>query len=62
MSNDFELMYKHPKNVSRKFEKDGSSDLTILNVDFTSVGKWGNEQTDRHTMNVELPWQKNPPY
>ena len=39
IENYLEIVYKHPKNVSRKFEEDGSSDLTILNVDFTSVGK-----------------------
>ena len=43
------LVYKHPKNVSRKFEKDSSSRTGDIIDTLISVRKWGNEQTDRHT-------------
>ena len=44
--NNWELMYKHPRNISRKFELaypvlEISTIITIL------VSKWGNEQPDK---------------
>ena len=52
--NHFELIYKHPKNISRKFEN-GSSPRTGVITDYLiSVGNWGNEQTDRHTRILKL--------
>ena len=28
-------------------------DLAISNIDLISVGEWGNEKTDRYTINLE---------
>ena len=47
----FEVLYKNPRNVSRKFEKK----IAHLELDIIiSVRKRGNEQTDRHTRNPKL--------
>ena len=52
--NYLELVYKHPKNVSRKFEKDSSSRTGDITDNLFSVRKWGNEQTNRHTKKLKL--------
>ena len=52
--NYLELVYKHPKNVFRKFEKDSSSRIRDITDNLFSVRKWGNEQNDRHTRNLKL--------
>ena len=49
-----ELVYKHPRNVSRKFEKDSSSRTGDITDNLFSVRMWGNEKTDRHTRNLKL--------
>ena len=54
--NYLEVVYKHPKNISRKFEKDRSSWTGDITDNLFSVRKWGNEQTDRHTRNLKLFW------
>ena len=50
------LMYKHPKNIFGKFEKDSSSRTEDINDNLFSVRKWGNVQTDRHTRYLKLFW------
>ena len=52
--NFWELVYKHPQNISRKFEKDSSSRTGVITENIFSVRKQGNEQTDRHTRNLKL--------
>ena len=52
--NYLELMCKHCRNVSRKFEKDSSSWSGDIIYTLISVRKWGLEQTDRHTRNLKL--------
>ena len=47
-------MYKHPWNISRKFEKESSSRTGDIIDTLISVRKWGNEQTDRKTKNLKL--------
>ena len=47
--NHLELVYKHPGNVSRKFEKDSLSRTRDITDNLILVRKLGNEQTDRHT-------------
>ena len=49
-----ELMYKHPRNVSRKFEKASSSKTGDILDTLISVRMWGHEQTDRQTRYLEL--------
>ena len=49
IGNYLELVYKHPRNVSRKFEKDSSSRTEDITDNVFSVRKWSNEWTDRHT-------------
>ena len=52
--NYLELVYKHPQNISRKFEKDSSSRTGVITDNLFSVRKWGNKQTERHTKNMKL--------
>ena len=47
--NYLELVYKHSKNVSRKFEKYSSSRTGVVTDNLFSVRKLGNEQPDTHT-------------
>ena len=49
-----ELVYKHPRNVSRKIEKDSSCRTVVITDNIFLVRKWGNEQTDRYTRNLKL--------
>ena len=50
--NFFELVQKHLRNVSRKFENIAHLQLEISKDNLISVRKWGNEHTDRHTRNL----------
>ena len=44
-----ELVYKHPQNISRKFEKDSSSRTGVITDNLYLVRQWDNEQlTDIH--------------
>ena len=52
--NYLKIMNKPPKNISRKFEKDSSSRTGDIIDNLFSVRNWGNEQTDRHTRNLEI--------
>ena len=52
--NYLKLTYKHPLNISRKFEKDSSSRTGDIADNLFSVRKWDNEQTDRHTRYMKL--------
>ena len=54
--NYLELIYKHSRNISRKFEKDSSSRTGDITDNLNSVRNWGNEQTDRHARNLKLFW------
>ena len=47
-------MYKHLRNVSRKFENISLPELEIIKYNLILVWKRGNEQTDRHTRNLKL--------
>ena len=49
-----DIVYKHPKNISRKFEKDSSSRTGDIIYTLISIRKWGHEQTDRQTRNLKL--------
>ena len=49
-----ELAGKHPRNVSRKFEKDSSSRTGDITDNLILVRIWGNEQSNRHTRNLQL--------
>ena len=48
--NQLELVYKHPRNVSRNLKK--IDHLELDNI--ISERLWGNEQTDRHMKNQRL--------
>ena len=54
--NYLELVYKYPQNISKKIEKDSSSWTRVITDNLFSVGKWGNEQTDRHTRDLKWFW------
>ena len=47
----FEIEENHPRNISRKFEKDSSFRTGSKNL--ILVRKRGNEQTDRLTRNLK---------
>ena len=49
IGNYLKWVYKHPKIVSRIFEKDSSSRTWVITDNLLSARKWGNEQIDRHT-------------
>ena len=46
-------MWKHPWNISRKFEKDSSSRTGDSTDNLFSERMWVNGQTDRHTRNMK---------
>ena len=50
---NLELVYKHLRNVSRKFDKDSSPRTGAITDNLLLVRKWGKEQTDRHKGNLE---------
>ena len=54
ISNYLKLIYKHPQNISRKFEKDSPSRTWDITDNLFEVRKWGNERTERHTRNMKL--------
>ena len=60
--NYLELMYKHPRNISRKAENNSSSRTGDITDNINSVRNWGNEKSDRHTKNLKLSIQISPEY
>ena len=52
--NNLKLIYLHPRNISIKFEKDGSLTTGDITDNPISVRKGGNEQTDRHKIDLKL--------
>ena len=54
IQNYLKLIYKYPRNISRKFENDSSSWTGDITDNLISVRKLGNEQSDRHTRNLKL--------
>ena len=47
-------VYKYPRNISRKFEKESSSRIEDITDNLFWVRKGGNEQTDKHTRNLKI--------
>ena len=49
-----EVVKKYPMNDSKNFLDISYPELDISNVNWFSVGKYGNDQTERHKRNLKL--------